>query len=144
MVTLLLKRQLNGFALADQASVDIAKQFKIGEIYRAQLVKPRSRKALSRYWVLCEMILDNTEMFRSKKQVSDYLKIRIGHSTSIIAKSSGEIFMIPDSINFDALDEVEFADVWRRVCEVVCQDILPGITPLEVENEIAKIVGIAA
>lgn len=144
MAKLLLRRTLNGFAPADEMSVETAKRYKIGETYRAEVVKPRSRKTLGRYWVLCQMVLDNTEMFRSKEQVSDYLKIRTGHSITITAKSTGEIFHVANSIDFDTLDEAEFAALWQRVCDVVVEDILPGISHSEIEYEIQKIVGLAA
>jgi len=139
-----LKKTLAGFALADEMSVENAKRFKVGEVYKAEVVKPRSRKTLGRWWVLCQMILDNTEDFRSKEQISDYLKIRAGHSTSIVSKSTGEIFHVANSISFDEMEEAQFQELWQRVCDVVVQDILPGITQHEIEYEIAKLVGIAA
>jgi hypothetical protein len=139
-----LKKTLTGFSLADEMSVENAKRFKVGEVYRADVVKPRSRKTLGRWWVLCQMILDNSELFRSKEMVSDYLKIRAGHSTSIVSKSTGEIFHVANSIDFDSLDETQFQDLWQRVCDVVVADVLPGITQHEIEYEIQKIVGLAA
>jgi len=90
------------------------------------------------------MILDNSESFRSKEQVSDFLKLRTGHTLSITAKSTGEVFEVPSSIDFDTLDETQFAELWQRVCDVVVADIMPGITQHEIEYEIGKIVGIAA
>lgn len=139
-----LKKTLAGFSLADEMSVENAKRFKVGEIYKAEVVKPRSRKTLGRWWVLCQMILDNTEDFRSKEQISDYLKIRAGHSTSIVSKSTGEIFHVANSISFDEMEEAQFQDLWQRVCDVVVADILPGITHREIEYEIQRIVGLAA
>ncbi len=144
MAKMLLRKTLGGFTPADDMSVEKAKRFKVGETYRAEVVRPRSQKTLGRYWVLCEMIRDNTELFRSKEQVSDYLKIRTGHSTSIVAQKTGEIFHVANSIDFDSLDEPEFQELWSRVCDVVTEDILPGITRREVEYEIQKIVGLAA
>lgn len=144
MAKLLLKKTLTGWANADDSSLETSKRYKLGEVYKAEIVKPRSRKTLGRYWVLCEMILDNSEVFRSKEQVSDYLKIRTGHSTSIMAQKTGEMFHLANSIDFDSLDEAEFADLWQRVCDVVVEDILPGITQSEIEYEMQKIVGLAA
>jgi hypothetical protein len=141
---LLLRKTLTGWANADDASVDASKRFTVGETFRAEVVKPRSRKTLGRYWVLCQMILDNSESFRSKEQVSDFLKLRTGHTLSITAKSTGEVFEVPSSIDFDTLDETQFAELWQRVCDVVVADIMPGITQHEIEYEIGKIVGIAA
>src|SRR6185437_12305799 len=104
MAKMLLRKTLGGFQPADEMSVETAKRFKVGETYKADIVRPRSLKTLGRYWVLCQMILDNTDMFKSKEQVSDYLKIRTGHSTTIIAKSTGEMFHVANSISFDEMD----------------------------------------
>lgn len=144
MARMLLRKTLTGWAPADEMSIETAKRFKVGETYKAEITKPRSHKTLARYWVLCQMILDNTEMFRSKEQVSDYLKIRTGHSTSIVAKKTGEIFHVANSIDFDSVDEAQFAELWSRICDVVTEDILPGITESEINYEVQKLVGIAA
>jgi hypothetical protein len=144
MARMYLKRVLSGFVPADEMSIETAKRYTVGETFRAEVVKPRSRKTLGRYWVLCQMILDNTEMFRSKEQVSDYLKIRTGHSTPIVAAKTGEIFQVANSIDFDTLDETQFQDFWSRACDVVVEDLLPGITESELNYEVQKIVGIAA
>jgi hypothetical protein len=141
---LALRRTLAGFAAADEHAQELLKRFPVGEVFKAEVVKPRSRKTLGRYWVLCQMILDNTELFRSKEQISDYLKIRTGHSTSIVSAKTGEIFHVANSISFDELDEAEFAEFWQRACDVVVEDLLPGITEIELNYEVQKLVGIAA
>jgi hypothetical protein len=143
MAKLSLKRTLGGWSEADEPSKEIARKFVVGETYRAAIVKPRSHKTLARYWVLITMILDNTDQFKSKEQLHAYLKIRAGHCTPIVAQSSGEVFLVPDSIDYDTLSEDEFAEVWSRVVDVVCQDILPAVTMPELEYEIQKLMGIA-
>jgi hypothetical protein len=143
MAHLFLKKTLVGWAPADDEAVNLARKFTLGEVYRAEIVKPRSVKALSRYWVLVQMILDNSEVFKGKRQLHDYLKIRAGHATPIVAKSTGEIYMVADSIDFDTLGEDEFQEVWRRIVDVVAADILPGVTVPELEYEIQKLCGFA-
>lgn len=143
MARLYLKKTLSGFTPADDMSVELSKKYKVGEVYRGEIVKPRSTRTLGRYWVLCQMILDNSETFKTKEQVSEYLKIRTGNSTSIVSKSTGEIFHVANSIDFDSLDETEFAAFWQRVCDVVVTDILPGVTQMDIETEIQKIIGLA-
>ena len=144
MAKLLLKRTLAGWSPADSDAVEEQKRFKIGETYRAEIVKPRSLKTLGRYWVLVQMILDNSTQFKSKESLHNYLKIRAGHCTPIVAKSTGEVFLIPDSIDFDTLDEATWQPVWSKVCDVVANDILPGITVDEINYEVQKLCGMAA
>ena len=144
MARVFLKKTLSGFAVAeDTESQGNARKFKVGVTYKAEIVRPRSLKTLGRYWVLIDMILENTEMFPSKEALHAYLKIRAGHVITIVAKSSGEITYLADSIDFDTLDETEFQKVWSRVCDIVAEDILPGVTVAEIELEISKLIGIA-
>ena len=144
MARLFLRRTLAGWSNADDASQEAARRFKVGETYKAEIVRPRSLKTLGRYWVLVQMIMDNTDMFPSKEVLHQYLKIRAGHATPIVAKSTGEIHLIANSIDFDTLDEGAWQEVWGRICDVVMADIIPGLTRDEIELEVQRLVGAAA
>lgn len=141
---LLLKRIIDGWAAADADSCEASKRFTVGECYRASIVRPRSVKSLARYWVLVDIIFHNTDQFASKDEVHDYLKLRAGHCTLIASKSTGEIFKVPKSIDFDSLEEADWQAVHRRITDVVLEDILPGVTESELQYEIEKLCGVAA
>jgi hypothetical protein len=144
MARLLLKRTLNGFVPADEASAEAARRFEIGQTYKGDVVKPRNLKTHRRYWALVDLIYQNSDQFKSKDQVHQYLKIRAGHSTTIISKSTGELFHVADSISFDTLDDIQFYEVYKRMLDVVVQDILPGVQVDAVQYEIEKLCGVAA
>lgn len=90
------------------------------------------------------MIHQNTDQFSSTEQVHQFLKIRAGHCDSIVSKATGEIYLVAKSINFDALDDVEFWPIYQRMLDVVAEDILPGIDIDAVKYEIEKLCGVAA
>lgn len=138
-----LSRTLTGWAPADDEALRVSRHWKPGESVVVDMKRPRQHRTLRRYWGLCKLILQNSEDFRSVTQVSDYLKLRAGHCSSIASESTGEVFQIPDSIDYDSLDEPEFQEVWRRVVDVVCEDFLPGMTMPEVEHEVLKCCGLA-
>lgn len=144
MAKLTLRRTLNGWAPADADSQEAAKRFTVGECYRASIVRPRSLKSLARYWVLVDIIYHNTDQFGSKDEVHDYLKLRAGHCSLIASKSTGEIFKVPKSIDFDSLEESDWQAVYRRITDAVLEDILPGINENELQYEIEKLCGVAA
>lgn len=139
-----LTKTPNGLRPSDEASEETYRRFKLGQIYRADVVKPREHRSLRRYWGLVKIVYQNSDQFRSEDQVHQFLKIRAGHCTEIVSKATGEIFLVADSINYDTLDEAEFEDVWMRIVKAVCEDILPGIDEQELEYEILKIIGAAA
>jgi hypothetical protein len=144
MANLFLTRTLAGFAPADQDSADAIKGYKIGEVYRAGIVKPRIHKNNGRWWKLCELIRDNTEGYASKEQVSDHIKILCGHTTTVHSKLTGEMYHLPNSISFSALDEIEFQDVWKRAVHAVDEHILPGVGEDQIKYEVEKLLGLAA
>jgi hypothetical protein len=136
-------RTLSGWVPADDEAWRVTRRWDIGEIVKVDFKKARDQKSLSRYWVLVEIVLHNSEQFKTKPQVHEYFKRKAGHVIQIVEKSTGNIYEIADSIDYDTLDENEFQEVWRRVVDVVCMEILPGITEDELELEIMKICGLA-
>lgn len=139
-----LARTLAGWSPADDEAIRVSRRWNAGETVVVDLKKSRNYKSLKRYWKLCQLVFENCNQFKSKEQVHQFLKIKSGHSTPIVAKSTGEVFLLADSIDYDTIeDEAEFQEIWRRVIDVVCEDILPGIGRAEIEFEVQKLCGLA-
>lgn len=137
-------RTLNGAAPADDAAKEVFRKWPIGETRHCDIRRPRAHRSLRRYWGLCKLVYDNCQQFKSPEQVHDYLKIRAGHCTHIVSPKTGEVFLVADSINYDTLDEDQFQEIWQRVIQVVCEEILPGIEGSAIEYEVLKCCGVAA
>lgn len=75
MAKLYLKRTLTGFAPADEASQEIARKYKVGEVYRADVVKPRSYQ----HHKLCFALLGLT--FEKSGAVHQFREVPEGRST---------------------------------------------------------------
>lgn len=143
MAEIFLKRTLSGFEAADDAAKEAMRKWAPGTQVKANCRVPRALRSLRRYWALVGMVQENTDMFPSRDALHAFLKIRAGHCTPIVIKASGEIVLVPNSIDFDTLGEDEFMDVWRRVCDVVVSEILPGITQADLELEVQRLIGLA-
>lgn len=135
-----LTRTLTGVGPGDDFAKDYLRKWPIGESRRANVRRPRALKALRRWWVLCNLIYQNSEQFTSPELVHQYLKIKAGHTIPIVSKSTGEVFLLPDSISFDSIDESGFQNVWARAIKVVSEDIL-GTGVAEIEAEIQRLLG---
>lgn len=138
---LYFRRTLAGLSPADEYASERLKRVKIGAIVECEFKQPRNPGNLRRWWALCNMLAFHCEQFRAPAQVHQFLKIRSGHCTPIVAQSTGEVFLVADSIAFDELDEPEFLAVWKRAAQVVVEDVLPSVDMMEVENEVLRIVG---
>ena len=144
MGELYLRRTLTGFAADDEASADAMRGYKVGDVYRANVVKPRNIKNHRRYWALINLVYQNTDAYKSADQLHQHLKILAGHCSPVVSKATGETWWIPESISFGSMDEIQFQDFWRRVILVVQEHILPGVDVDAVQYEIEKLVGLAA
>ena len=144
MSELFLKRTLHGFTAADESSLDAMRKFKMGETYRANVVKPRNLKAHRKYWALVNLVYQNAEGYASAELVHAHLKLLAGRCSPVVSKATGETFLVPESISFSAMDEAEFQEFWARCIKAVCEHIIPGIEVDAVQYEIEKLCGVAA
>lgn len=135
MARLYLRRTLTGFSPADEPSADIARKFKVGEIYRADIVKPRSYAHHKLCMALLTLTYQNQERYTSFDMFRKAVALEAGHVNEII-KLDGEVVLEPGSLSYDALDEVEFTRVAGAMM-TICAQIL-DVTEPELAGEVSR------
>jgi hypothetical protein len=135
MARLYLKRTLGGFQPADEASTELLRKFKVGEVYRADVVKPRSYRHHKLCFALLTLTYQNTDRWPSFEAFRKAVAIEAGHTEEVML-STGEIVSIPASLSYDNLDELEFTKVFGAMMTVCCRII--GVTAPELEAELSK------
>lgn len=141
MARIHLKRTLTGFVAADEPSLSLLRRYKVGEVYRADVVKPRNYQ----HHKLCMALLNLTFEHLPEKYARSYptfnlfryaVALECGHAESFVSLQ-GEILTLPKSISYDAIpDDVEFGRVMAAMM-TVCAQIL-GMSAPELEPEVAK------
>jgi hypothetical protein len=137
---LFLKRTLSGFAPADEEAEAAVRGYKVGQIYRAKVTKPRSYAHHKLIMALLTLTYRNLpEQYESLWPSFDSFRKGIaldaGHCEEVIT-STGEIFRIPGSLSYDALDELAFTKVSAAMM-TVCARILDMSEP-ELAGEVSK------
>lgn len=135
MARLYLKRTLSGFAPADEPSADIARKFKVGEIYRADIVKPRSYAHHKLCMALLNLTYSNQERYGNFDDFRKAVAMAAGHSREYVG-IDGEIWREAGSLSYDALDEVEFTRVMASMM-TICAQIL-DVTEPELAGEVSR------
>lgn len=140
MADLFLKRTLSGFAPADEHSEDGVRGYKVGDIYRAKVVKPRSYQHHKLIMALLTLTWKNLpERLEGKWKSFDHFRrgvaLDAGHCEELVAPS-GEVFKVPGSLSYDALDENEFTRVSGAMM-TVCAQILDMSEP-ELAGEVSR------
>lgn len=141
MATIYLKRTLAGFIPADEESLQLCRKYKQGEVYRADVVKPRSYK----HHKLCLALLNLTYETLPEKYAQTYPTFEMfryavaeesGHVEAYV-NLKGEIKTFPKSISYDAIpDDIEFGKVMAAMM-TICARIL-HVTEPHLEEEVAK------
>lgn len=144
MTTLYLNRTLDGnLTPADDFAREKLRKIKPHSTVKADIRQARDSIRHKKYWVLCTLVWQNSEQFGSPEEVSDYLKILAGHCSLIASQATGEVYKLPKSMSFAAMDQTQFEDFWARVTQAVCEHVIPTLSLPALEFEVLKLVGYA-
>lgn len=136
MAQMYLKRTMTGFEPADEPSRENWRKYKVGEMYRATIVKPRTYRQHKLAFALLNLTYDNQERYTSFEHFRKAVAIQAGHVDEVILLS-GEIAFLPKSIAYDALDELEFTVVFMAMM-TVCAGMLGGMGLTDLEGEVSR------
>lgn len=141
MARLYMKRTLTGLVPADEPSTTLLRKYKVGEVYRVDIVKPRSYKHHKLIMALLNLTFENLpEKYARSYPSFDMFRYAValesGHAEAFVSLQ-GEITTVPKSISYDAIpDDVEFGRIASSMM-TVCAGILSVSAP-ELEQEVAK------
>lgn len=142
MARIYLKRTATGFLPADDDSQDAMRKFRIGCIYRADVVKPRSYQSLKMFQALVSLTYSNLperyhQLWPTPQKFRRMLAEAVGHVEEFYTRD-GERKSVPLSVSYDDIpDEATFTVIFGQMMGV-CQHLL-GIENLwEFEAEVSK------
>lgn len=139
----LARKDLGHLTPVDQAGEDYLRKLKFGDVVAVEVKKPRNVKFHRLYWQLVSTVFENQERYETPEQLHSALKIAAGIYDPL-PMPNGVIHKIPGSIAFDKMDDTEFSAFFDRVCDLIAQHFLPGITVAALKHEIEVMIGAAA
>jgi hypothetical protein len=135
-VKVFLKRNLSGFTAADDAAQEAIAKYKIGEVYAAEIVKPRHYKFHCLAMALLNLTFLNQDRYTNFDSFRRAVAIEAGHCEELILLS-GEIVKLPKSISYAALDDIEFGRVFADMMGI-CAKLLGDLDLGELEREVRQ------
>jgi hypothetical protein len=130
-----LRKTLTGWEPADDASREVHRKHKLGEVYRADVVKPRSYQHHKLCMALLQLTYSNQERYASFEQFRKAVAIAAGHCETLVTLD-GEMIQIPGSLSYEALDEVAFTKVFAAMMTVCCGIL--GVAAPQLEAEVSR------
>ncbi len=141
MARIYLKRTLSGLVAADEPSMALLRKYKVGEVYRADIVKPRSYQHHKLCMALLQMTYEHlpekyAQSIPTFKKFRQAVALEAGHCEAFVTLN-GEFTTVPKSLSYDAIpDDAEFGEVMAAMM-TICAKILQISKP-ELEAEVAK------
>lgn len=141
MARVFLKRTLTGFVPADETSLELTRKYKVGGVYRADVVRPRSYEHHKMIFSMLSLTYKNLPE-RLSAQYPSFDSFRYA-----LAKASGHIVRYIDldgvaceeagSLSYDAIpDDVEFGQIAAAMM-TICAQIL-DVTEPELAGEVSR------
>lgn len=117
----------------DQASWNALKP-KVGKTVATETKRARSPEHHRKFWVVMDKVFENQQTnFKTTVMMVDAIKIQVGCS-EIQMRLTGESILVPGSISYHDMDQDEFNIFYMKAIACVCEFIIPGATPEEVNN----------
>lgn len=99
---------------------EILKRFKAGDVFCADVTKPRNLKFHRKFFALLNLVLENQEIYKHLEDLRRDVTIEAGyfyHRTTML----GELVKEPESISFAAMDDIKFGEFYNKSIDVIVQ-----------------------
>jgi len=102
----------------------------------AALRRERNVQALRYLWGLVHKVADNTDLFLDKDDAMEAFKVRVGYSKAIYDPHARKIEVRGKSLT--RISDEQLRILTDRITDVICQEVLPGITRKHLRDEIEE------
>lgn len=135
-MNIFLTKTLTGFVPADEEAKHALRKYKVGETFRADVKKPRCYTNHKRFFALLNLTFENQEQYRNFEHFRKAVQIEAGHVDELITLD-GEVLLLPKSIDYSTLDELEFQVLFGQTM-TVCARILGNLNLDELQAEVMR------
>ena len=109
-----------------------------GKSLRCKVTQLRSDPHQRFYWKMLSIVVQNTE-FPTSEALHFFLRIRTGRVDHVTLRN-GEAHLIPKSTSYGSMDQRDFLEYTEAAKEVICTEVMPGVTIDELLGEMGATV----
>jgi len=127
-----LQNTIHGLIPIYPSDYDEKKKLKLGEIYKAEVTKPRNYQFHKKFFSLINLGHSNTSLEMPFDTYRKYIITKAGYFKSYHTPKG--LYFEAESISFSSMTEETFADLYSRCIDVIIKDI--GSTTEEIERQL--------
>ncbi len=139
MTQAIFQRQLGALRPTDAMSEEMLSKLKPDEYVRVEIRKLRNPRQHRLYWVLMNMLANYAETKCSAEEVSDWIKIAVGHS-HVAHFPDGTSVVKPSSIAFGNMSQEKWETFFNKVVDFSCTKILHNTTNQALKAELEEMI----
>ncbi len=124
------------FTPAHDSDLELAKQLKVGEVYKFTFTKPRNYDLLKKFFALMKLVFDNQEQYTDRNIHRKHLIKAAGYTVEEVNYITGEVTEEAESIAYDSMDDVRFGELYRAMLDTVIR--VYGWEGTDLEAEVAE------
>lgn len=129
-------RICKAFVAADprEAQVLNGRKFKLGDVLRADIHKPRNPKHHRLVMATVAFLVNNCGIFETVDQALIAIKVGMGYCDPVIDGGTGRTLYIVRSISFDSMSQDAFEQFHADLLRFITARYLKGMTPAQLEE----------
>jgi len=135
----LIKIQNNYLAPSLPTDEEKLSKWKVGEILRAKVIKPRNAKFHRKFFALLNIAFENQDKYTNFEDFRIEVELKSGNYREHVT-TKGKIIYIPKSISFASMDEIEFSQLYDKAIDVIINNFCQGSTYEEMDNKVLEII----
>lgn len=137
---LLMQKNLGALRPVDEAGEQALQKIKNGAVLMIEAKQPRNGSHHKLYFALVNIVFQNQEIYETPEQLHNALKIAAGIYEPL-TMPNGTVHKIPGSIAFNRMDQVAFSAFYDKVCDLIAEHFIPGISSEDLKREVESMIG---
>lgn len=129
----LVKKSDNSFLIAFDSDYEKIQKWKVGDILKCVVTKPRNYEHHKKYFAMMNMVFDNQDHYTDFNHFRNDITIKAGFFDTHV-DLDGVVQETAKSINFASMDQFEFQELYERTKDVIC--LYFNFTPESIKENI--------
>lgn len=139
MAEIFLRKTPGGFVPDTERDQDRVRRFKVGEVARAVITKPRNYGNHKRLFALLQFISEYSDVYDNVEKALVAVKLASGHVDWVPNPETGELVPVPKSISYEAMEEVEFSVWFESAVNATLKHITPRMNRIAIDEAIETV-----
>jgi len=135
---LYVKKSFGKMEAADEASYEIMKKFKHGEVYKVKIWKPRNIKFHRKFFALLNSSYDIQNKYNTFEAYKYEVLLRAGHY-EIHTTLKGVQVPVIKSLKFSDVDDIQFEEIFSNTIDAILNYFIPEMPEDDLRGEVQRI-----